>query len=193
MGLFELFGMGSAQAQQADARAPRLAPAALFFEPGPLALLKAALAGDEREVVRLVSTGVDPNSKGPITTDKNKPQLTLLNYATAEKNERALALLIAAGADPLFKPRDGDGNAFLFAVVRHDAKMLDVLYRLWPMSRIPPKVQSQDAFGALRFDCRECLAVMFRHGLPPGVLDSTNTPCSWIHWTARSSTWPSGC
>ena len=151
MGLFEWLGMGAARADEVDARAPKLVSADRFFEPQATALLKAALAGDEAEVRRLVAAGVNPNSQGPKTTDKNVPQITLLNYATAEGSERALALLIAAGADPLFKPRKGDGNAFLFAIVRHDAKMLHALYRLWPMSRIPPAVQSQDAFGAPTF------------------------------------------
>ena len=153
MGLFEFLGMGAVNAEEVDARAPKLVAANRFFEPEAVALLNAALAGDETEVRRLAAAGVNANSQGPKSNSKNTPQITLLNYATFAQNERALALLIAAGADPLFKPRDGDGNAFLFAVVRHDAKMLDVLYRLWPMSRIPPQVQSQDEIG--RASCRE--------------------------------------
>ena len=172
MRLFEFLGMGAVNADEVDARAPKLAAANRFFEPEAVALLNAALAGDETEVRRLAAAGVNANSQGPKSNSKNTPQITLLNYATFAQNERALALLIAAGADPLFKPRDGDGNAFLFAVVRHDAKMLDALYRLWPMARIPPKVQSQDAFGALGFKCATCVEVMFRNRLPPGVRDS---------------------
>ena len=59
-----------------------------------------------------------------------------------------------------------------FAVVRNDAKMLDVLYRLFPMSRIPPDRQSDDAFAALTFGANACLKVMFDRGLPPGIQDS---------------------
>ena len=73
------------------------------------------------------------------------------------------------GADPLLKPREGDGDAFLFAIVRHDAKMLDVLYRLFPLSRVPAERQSDDAFAAMNFNANACLKVMFDHGLPPGV------------------------
>ena len=100
------------------------------------------------------------------------PQLTLLNYATGVQNERAMAILLAVGADPLLKPREGDGDAFLFAIVRHDAKMLDVLYRLFPLSRVPAERQSEDAFAALRFGANDCVKVMFEHGMPPGIQDS---------------------
>ena len=173
MGLFELLGMGAVNADEVDARAPKLVAPERFFEPEATFLLRAALAGDEFEVRRLVQAGVNPNSQGPKSNSKNTPQLTLLNYAVAQGNERALALLIAVGANPLFKPRDGDGNSFSFAVVRHDTKMLDALYRLWPMSRIPAEVQSDNAFATLTFSCKACLEVMFRHGLPPGIQDST--------------------
>jgi hypothetical protein len=172
MGLFEWIGMGAARADTPDARAPRLASADSFFQGPPLELLKAAIASDDAEARRLVAQGVDPNSHGPASKSKATPQLTLLNYATGVQNERAMATLIAVGADPLFEPRDDDGDAFLFAVVRHDAKMLDVLYRLFPMSRIPAKRQSDDAFAALNFNANTCLQVMFDRGLPPGVLDS---------------------
>ena len=123
MRLFEFLGMGAVNADEVDARAPKLAAANRFFEPEAVALLNAALAGDETEVRRLAAAGVNANSQGPKSNSKNTPQITLLNYATFAQNERALALLIAAGADPLFEPRDSDGNAFLFAVVRHDAKV----------------------------------------------------------------------
>ena len=46
-----------------------------------------------------------PNSHGPAATSKNMPQLTLLNYASGVQNERAMSVLISAGADPLFEPR----------------------------------------------------------------------------------------
>ena len=102
MGLFELFGMGAARADVPDARAPRLARADAFFQGQPLALLQAALAGDAALARQLVAQGVDPNSHGPAAESKNVPQLTLLNYATGLQNERAMAILLAVGADPIF-------------------------------------------------------------------------------------------
>jgi len=171
MGWFEWIGMGAARADTPDARAPQLASADSFFQGPPLALLRAALSGDEAEARRLVAEGVAPDSQGPASKSKATPQLTLLNYATGVRNERAMAILIAVGADPLFKPRPEDGNAFLFPIVRHDAKMLDALYRLYPLSRIPEERRSHDAFAALRFHANDCLKVMFDHGLPLGVTD----------------------
>jgi hypothetical protein len=172
MGLFELFGMGAARADVPNARAPQLARPEAFFQGQALALLQAALTGDATQARQLVAQGVDPNSHGPAATSKNVPQLTLLNYATGVQNERAMAILLSVGADPLLKPREGDGDAFLFAVVRNDAKMLDVLYRLFPLSRVPAQRQAEDAFAALGFNANTCLQVMFNHGLPPGVRDS---------------------
>ena len=172
MGLFELFGMGAAQADVPDARAPRLAHEEAFFQGQPLTLLQAALAGDAAQARQLVAQGVDPNSHGPADLSKAVPQLTLLNYATGVQNERAMAILLAVGADPLLEPRDDDGDAFLFAIVRHDAKMLDVLYRLFPLSRVPLKRQISNAFAAINFNANECLKIMFDHGLPLGVRNS---------------------
>ena len=166
MGLFELFGAGVAKA------APALGPAEKYFDPQPAALVRAALAEDAPRFRELVAAGVNPNSQGPRSEDKNTPQITLLGYAISQRSEAALRLLIQAGADPLFKPRDGDGNAFGFAIVRKDSEMLDALYRAWPISKIPTKTQSETAFSALRFNCNACLKVMFKHGLPVGVQDS---------------------
>ena len=166
MGLFELFGAGVAKA------APALGPAEKYFDPQPVALVRAALAEDAPRFRELVAAGVNPNSQGPHSEDKNTPQITLLGYAISQCSEAALRLLIQAGADPLFKPRDGDGNAFGFAIVRKDSEMLDALYRAWPNSKIPAKTQSETAFSALRFNCNACLKVMFKHGLPVGVQDS---------------------
>ena len=50
--------------------------------------------------------------------------------------------------------------------------MLDALFRAWPISKVPAKTQSETAFSALRFNCNDCLKVMFKHGLPVGVQDS---------------------
>ena len=152
--------------------APALGPPEKYFDPQPAALVRAALANDVGHVRALVGAGVNPNSQGPRSDDKNTPQVTLLSYAIGQRSEPALRLLIQAGADPLFKPRKGDGNAFGFALVRKDSAMLDALYRTWPMSRMPAATQSDLAFAALRFNCNPCLQVMFQHGLPPGVQDS---------------------
>jgi hypothetical protein len=172
MGLFELFGMGAARADTPDARAPRLARAETFFAGPALELLQAALSHDGDRARELVAHGADPNSHGPASESKAVPQLTLLNYATGAQDPQAMALLVAVGADPLLKPREGDGDAFLFAIVRHDAAMLDALYRIYPLSRVPVQRQSDSAFAAVGFNANECLKVMFDHGLPLGIQDS---------------------
>jgi len=169
MGLFEMFGMGAARA--GDARAPTLAPAESFFQGDALALLQAARAGDEPRVRELVARGTDPNSHGPASASKATPQVSLLGYAVSQHDGRAAALLIAYGANPLAEARPEDGNDFVLPLVRGDAQALDLLYQLFPMARIPPEVQSRNAFSALGFDCRPCLEVMLRRGLPPGVED----------------------
>ena len=166
MGLFELFGAGAAYA------APALGRAEKYFDPQPAALVRAALANDVAHVRALVAAGVSPNSQGPRSDDKNTPQITLLGYAIGQRSELALRLLIQAGASPLFEPRDADGDAFIYTIVRKDALMLDALYRVWPMVKIPAKSQSDHAFSAMGFNCIECLKVMFQHGLPVGVTDS---------------------
>lgn len=172
MGLFEMFGLGAAHA--GDAMAPKLAPPDRFFTGAALELLEAAQAGEELRMRDLVARGTDPNSHGPASTSKAVPQVSLLNYATYLHDARALRLLIAVGADPLAKARDEDGNAFLFPIVRGDAKGLDMLYEVFPLSRVPEDVQASNAFSALNFHCRPCLEVMFRRGLPAGVEDSTH-------------------
>jgi|GEM_PF-6899545 len=169
MGLFEKLGMGAAAA--GDARAPRLGPPESFFQGGALDLFQAASAGDEARVRDLVAQGVDPNSHGPASTSKATPQVSLLGYAAAVHDGRAAALLVAHGANPLAEARPEDGNDFVLPLVRHDAQALDLLYQLFPMSRIPAPVQAQNAFSALGFNCRPCLEVMLRRGLPPGVED----------------------
>ena len=166
MGLFELFGVGVAWA------APALGPAEKYFDPQPAALVRAALAEDASRVRELVAAGVNPNSQGPRSNSKNTPQITLLGYAVGQSNEPAIRLLIQAGANPLFEPREDDGDAFLFAIGRKDSAMLDALYRAWPLSKVPAKTQSETAFSALRFNCNACLKVMFKNGLSVGVQDS---------------------
>ncbi len=172
MGLFELFGMGAATADTPDARAPQLARPEAFFQGPALDLLRAALAGDEAGARRAVAQGANPNAQGPAATSKSVPQLTLIHYAAGVRNPRAMAILLAAGADPLFEPREEDGDAFLFAVLRRDAQMLDALLQLYPLARIPPKHQSELAFDALGFNTRDCLKILFDHGLPLDVRDS---------------------
>lgn len=166
MGLFEVLGANAATGASA------LAEPAKYFDPQAAVLVRAALAGDAARVLAEVRAGVNPNSHGPRSDSKNTPQVTLLGYAIGQRNEVALRLLVQAGANPLFEPRDDDGNAFLFAIVRKDSEMLDALYRAWPITKVPAKTQSEDAFSALRFDCVACLKVMFKHGLAVGVQDA---------------------
>ena len=166
MGLFELFGASAAKA------APAPGPAEKYFDPQPAALVRAALTEDAARVRELVAAGVNPNSQGPRSVDKNTPQITLLGYAVSQRSKAALRLLIQAGADPLFKPREGDGNVFVFTIVRKDSEMLDALYRAWPIAKVPSETQAENAFSAMGFNCNDCLKVMFKHGLPVGVQDS---------------------
>ena len=163
VGLLELFGASASQA------GPALGPAESYFDPQPAALVRAALSDDAVRVRELVSSGVNPNSQGPRSNSKNTPQITLLGYAIGQRSEVALRLLIDAGANPLFEPRDDDGNAFSFAIVRKDSAMLDALYRAWPLTKVPANVQAKGAFQALAFHCNACLKVMFQNGLPVGV------------------------
>ena len=172
MGLFEKFGLGAAR--DGDARAPKLAPPETFFQGDSLALFQAVRAGDEAQAKALVGRDVDPNGHGPISASKAVPQISLLGYLVYLKDARAATLLISLGASPLSEARPEDGNDFVLPLVRHDAQGLDLLYQLFPMSKVPAKVQSDNAFSALGFDCRPCLEVMFRHGLPVGVEDPTH-------------------
>ena len=173
MGLFELFGMSAANADASDARAPQLAPPEAFFQGSALDLLRAALASNEASVKRSISQGADPNARGPAAKSRNVPQLTLLHYAIGVRNANAAGLLLACGADPLREPRKEDGDAFLFAVMRRDAEMLTALLRHFPLDRMPAARKAALAFQSLDFKARECLQVLFDHGMPVGILDST--------------------
>ena len=174
MGLFEWLGMGAALGDEADARAPKLAAPEKFFDGLPLALLRSALAGDEPAVRRTIAQGANPNAQGPATTDKSKPQLTLLHYAAGVRNPGAMALLVAAGADPLFEPRKDDGPPMFFLIARGDAQMLDALFRLCPMSKVSQALQIEMAKSTIPFHCRPCLEVMFKHGMSPAISDVRN-------------------
>ena len=165
LGLFEIFGASASQA------GPALGSAEAYFDPQPAALVRAALANDAARVRELVMAGVNPNSQGPRSADKNTPQITLLGYAISQRSAAALRVLIQAGADPLFTPRVGDGNAFAFAIVRNDGQMLEALYRYWPLAKVPAGIQAANAVEALEFDCILCLVVMFQNGLPVDVQD----------------------
>ena len=172
MGLFEWLGLGAAQANGASPRAPDMPPPDKVFEGPALDLLKAALAGNEAGMRQAIAQGASPNAQGPRSTSKATPQLTLLHYAVGARNAQALALLVAAGADPLLKPRPEDGPALSFPIVRGDAAMLDAFLRIWPLSKVPEDRQSLMASSTIPFKCRPCLEVMFKHGLPPGITDS---------------------
>ncbi len=173
MGLLEWLGLGAAQANGASSRAPDMPPPDKVFEGPALDLLKAALAGNEAGMRQAIAQGASPkNAQGPRSTSKATPQLTLLHYAVGVRNPQALALLVAAGADPLFKPRPEDGPALAFPIVRGDAAMLDAFLRIWPLSKVPEDRQSLMASSTIPFKCRPCLEVMFKHGLPLDITDS---------------------
>ncbi|EHR69152.1 ankyrin repeat protein [Burkholderiales bacterium JOSHI_001] len=174
MGLFEWLGLGSAQAEMPDARAPRLESPERFFEGPSLPLLRAALAGDEAGVRQALAQGANPNAQGPKSNSKATPQLTLLHYAVGMGNERAMALLIQAGADAMFQPRPDDGPALSFPILRKDPRALESLLRHWPLSRVPAQEQFNLADDALMFGTRTCMEVLFRNGLSPAVTDSLN-------------------
>ena len=165
VGLLELFGASASMA------GPALGAAESYFDPQPAALVRAALASDVARVRELVTAGANPNSQGPRSDSKNTPQITVLAFVVGQRSEGALRLLIEAGANPLFEPRDDDGNVFVFTIVRKDSAMLDALYLAWPIAKIPAKTQSRNAVSALGFDCTACLQVMFKHGLSVGVQD----------------------
>ncbi len=174
MGLFEWFGPGAGCARAGDGQAvaPGLPPPAFFFSGPALRLLSAARASDEAAMRQALADGANPNAQGPPSNRKATPQLTLLHYAVGVRDARGAALLVRHGADPLFEPRADDGPALLFPIIRQDPAMLDALLAVWPMERIPVPVQSMLASSTLPFHCQPCLAVMFRHGLSPGLLDS---------------------
>lgn len=171
MGLLELFGAASARA--ANAKAPPLGRPEAFFSGPELALMKAALEGDAGQAGQLVAQGANPNGHGPATGSKMTPQVTLLAYAIGERSERAMGVLVGVGADPLFEPREGDGDAFIFACIRRDDRMLDALYRLYPLTKIPQDKQVQHAFSALDLNAIDCLHVMLSRGLPKDITRRT--------------------
>lgn len=174
MSLLDWMGMSTASAAPANSRAKELASPDQFFDGAALELLKAALAGNEASVQDAIGRGANANAQGPKSTSKGTPQLTLLHYAISVRNTRAMALLIAAGADPLFEPRDEDGPALLRPVMRRDAEILDALLQRWPMSKVPQRWQSYIAFEAVVQGCKDCLAVMFKQGMPVGITNGQN-------------------
>ena len=166
MGLVGLFGMNDSRA------APSLlGPPEAYFDPQSAALLRAAMGKNAVEVRELITAGANPNSQGPHSNSKNTLQITLLGYAIVQRSQPALKLLIEAGANPLFAPRDGGRDAFSFAIIRNDGQMLEALYRSWPLAKVPAITQKEQAFEALKFDCISCVQVMLENGLPVGIQD----------------------
>lgn len=85
-----------------------MAEAPSFSNAGETKLVKAACAGDEAEVLRLVSSGINPNA---VSSNSG----TLLIAAIKCGNRDGAKALVQAGADPNLPPKHGDWSPIMVA------------------------------------------------------------------------------
>lgn len=91
-----------------------------FDDPNVVALVEAAIDGDDDEVMALHKRGVDVNTPG-------FQGLTPLMWALAAKNKKGMQALLTAGADPNYKLPSGDSPMNVAGSPHHD--LLELLLR----------------------------------------------------------------
>ncbi len=140
-------------------------PTYYFNNPTSLALLQAALQGDEAKAKALVAAGANPNDEGPILEDKNAGRLRLLHYAIAAGNKQAVQTLIAVGADPELSVQSY-GRAFLFTLTLDNVEMLALLLDLRPINTLSKDTLEYLLFRAASKDRSRCLELLLQRGAP---------------------------
>ncbi len=145
------------------------APREYFTDEKTLALLSAALAGDEARAQQLVAQGANPNDEGPKDNPYNR--IRLLHYAIVAKNQQAVRVLAAVGAD-LELNAQGFGNAFLFAQTLYDLDMLSLLLDLRPVDKLPNDTLYYLMFDSITETRPRVLELMLKRGVPIDFRDS---------------------
>lgn len=131
--------------------------------------MTAALAGDLAKAKQLVSEGANPNDEGPHSNPYNR--LRLLHYTIAAKDQRAVRVLVAVGADPELRVR-GFGGALDFATTLQDIEMLSLLLDLRPMRMLSKDTVEDLLFGSITGNCPKCLELFLKRGAPIDLQDS---------------------
>ncbi len=140
-------------------------PTYYFNNPTSLALMQAALQGDEAKAKALVAAGANPNDEGPILEDKNAGRLRLLHYAIAAGNKQAVQTLIAVGADPELDVQS-NGEAFLFVLLLDNVDMLALLLDLRPINTLSKDTLEDLLFRAASENRSRCLELLLQRGVP---------------------------
>jgi ankyrin repeat protein len=139
-----------------------------YFGAKTIALLGAALAGDEARVRQSVKDGADPNEEGPQRADN---RLRPLHYAVAANNLIAVKLLLSAGANPE-QDAQGFGNALLFAITLDNAPMLSQMLELRPPATLARPTVTDLLFQSVAMPRPRCLAVLLQRGVPVDLPDA---------------------
>jgi uncharacterized protein len=145
------------------------APNEYFDDQKTLTLLTAALAGDLAKAKQLVSEGANPNDEGPRSNPYNR--LRLLHYTIAAKNQGAVRVLMAVGADPELSVR-GFGGALDFATTLQDTEMLSLLLDLRPLRMLTKDTVEELLFESITDNCPKCLELFLKQGAPVDLQDS---------------------
>ena len=140
-------------------------PTYYFKNPASLALLQAALHGDQAKARELVAEGANPNDEGPMLEDKNAGRLRLLHYAIAAGNKQAVQTLISVGADPELNVQSY-GRAFLFALTLNNVEMLALLLDLRPINTLSERTLKILLFRAASENRSRCLELLLQRGAP---------------------------
>lgn len=138
-------------------------PKDYFSDQKTLDLLSAALTGDLIKAKHLVADGANPNEEGPRNNPYNR--IRLLHYAIAAKNQRAVKVLIDAGADPELSAQ-GFGGAFDFAMTLQNMEMFSLLLDLRPLKTLSKDTIEDLLFESVTDNCPKCLELLLKRGAP---------------------------
>jgi ankyrin repeat protein len=126
------------------------------------------MGGDLAEAQRLVAGGANPNDEGPQNNKYNR--LRPLHYSIAAKNQRAIAVLLAVGADPELIAL-GYGGAFAFAMTLDDVEMLSFLLDKRSIKTLDYKTVKNLLFESVYTNRPRCLDLVIKKGAPIDLPD----------------------
>lgn len=147
------------------------APTKYFENKQSIALLQAAVAGDLTHAKKLIVAGANPNEEGA-TRDANATRLSLLHYAIASDNKRAVKILVEVGADPEILAQH-NGHAFLFAVRLNNVEMLALLLDLRPLKSLSYDTLEDVLMESIVHRHPRCMSLLLERGAPMDFQDSS--------------------
>lgn len=150
----------------------KLNPPQYYFQDSKdLALLEAALQGNNTKARELVTKGADPNAEGPASNRSNR--LRLLHYAIAKNSTEAVTVLVSVGADPEIDTIGGAGSPFHFTLSLDSIEMLSLLLDLRPVQLLSDDTIRHLLFESVVLSRPRCLELLLKKGVPVDFLDKS--------------------